>query len=237
MSFAYSTAIFVAELPFVTAFALLFQWYAPHTRGFLETAMIAAHNCFVVSCTYWMVGMNTDSGTVAHYMLTAVLEALAFTSLGQMLVSVLPNKQVAQIVSGFMLSMFNLFGGYDCCATYFVPPRAFASHHHTSTQILRPGAKHGQGRAMVVLVQPSRVCLPCVVVAAVSLRRGHLPDYSCGDFPWCWHRQCVGSHGELPWLQLRQPLGNDVGTPRVYCWVPHHHRPRPGFHQSLEALA
>lgn len=86
-----------------------------------------------------MVGLASDGATFWHYTLLNWLEVrvfvcmhamsfratpnlattathlvhqvLAMLTLGQLLVSALPNAQIAQIASGVFLSLFNLFGG------------------------------------------------------------------------------------------------------------------------------
>ena len=68
---------------------------------------------------------------------------------GQFLVSVLPNKQVAQILSGVLLSLFNLFGGFfipepslakGTLFLYYANPVSYAFQAMTSLQFHCEGA-------------------------------------------------------------------------------------------------
>lgn len=96
-SFAYSTGIFLAELPFAAVNVTIFHLI-----------------------TYWLVGLKDEAGVFLHYLLVSYLLVVSCICLGQLLMSALPNKEAGQIAGGVVISLINLFGGF------FIPRPAIA---------------------------------------------------------------------------------------------------------------
>lgn len=75
----------------------------------------------VASISYNLVGLPDDFGIYLHFTLATILMGANFACMGQVLVALVPNKDVAQMLSGTVISVCNLLGGF------FLPLPAMAA--------------------------------------------------------------------------------------------------------------
>ncbi len=86
-------------------------WVYSTTFGIVELPYLAVCVILFVTPLYWLVGFTPSAGSFFQYLFVMYLVAILFSYLGQLMASLLPNIQVANILCGLCFSFFFLFGG------------------------------------------------------------------------------------------------------------------------------
>jgi len=127
MSVIYMTVGFVGVLQGFNALPVIFRLrsafyrerasgtFAPgvysSTLAIVELPYVLFGVTLFVVPLYFLVGFENSAASFFQYLFIMYLEALLFSYLGQLLASLLPNIQVANILSALCFMMFFLFGG------------------------------------------------------------------------------------------------------------------------------
>jgi len=86
-------------------------WVYASTLAIVELPYVLMCTILFVLPLYFLVGFEYTAASFFQYLFIMFLEALLFSYFGQMMASLLPNIQVANILCGLCFTFFFLFGG------------------------------------------------------------------------------------------------------------------------------
>lgn len=140
------------------------------------------------------VGLEKDAELFFNFLLVVAALSCAFSSLGHLLAGLMPNQQVAAIMGGMLISLFNLFAGFytvrgspcgDCddearCCTERPCLCSFC--------LCVDAAAKGDsvGLALVLLVRLVLACLaPCLPLCPFPQQSSTVEAREGVDHRWC----------------------------------------------------
>jgi hypothetical protein len=85
-------------------------WVYAMTLAVVELPYLLICTILYVTPLYFLVGFDNSAESFFQYLLVMYLDSIVFSYFGQLMASLLPNIQVANILSGLCFTFFFLFG-------------------------------------------------------------------------------------------------------------------------------